>query len=48
MDGHGLKFEQIGQFFQSSKNPQEIYYGHPSLIKFVQHIRRSCTEAVCL
>jgi len=47
-----LKFEKNWPVFSnfdatSSKNPQEIYYGQPSLIKFIRN-RRSFAEAFCL
>jgi len=53
MDGNVLKFEKNGQFFSSfdaiaSKNPQEIYYSSPSLIKFIRYLRRNFTEAFCV
>ena len=53
MDGNRLTFEKIWPIFSSfdatcSKNPQEFYYGYPSLIKFISYLRRSLTEAFCL
>jgi len=53
IDGNVSRFEKIGQFFSNcdaiaSKNLQEIYYSWPSLIKFIQYLRRNFTEALCV
>ena len=43
MDGNGLKLEKNWPMFSSfdatcSENPQEIYYGQPSLIHFLSSL----------